>query len=97
MLYWINSNLAQECLSFLYGGIVRPSKKIAWAAGGPRPATDYQANLQSDIAPLATSREIFAYGHAVAAAIPRLPHALRPSTVRHLLSVLHAGLTRAAP
>lgn len=97
MRCWIFSNLEQEFLSFLYGGLMRPSKKMAGAAGGPRPATDHQKNLHRDFASLATSREIFAYGQAVAAALPGLPRSLRQSMVRHLLSVWHAGLTIAAP
>lgn len=96
MLLRTFQTLEQEFHSFLYGGLMRPSK-MAGAAGGPRPATDHQKNLHRDFASLATSREIFAYGHAVAAALPGLPRSLRQSMVQHLLSVWHAGLTMAAP
>ena len=95
MLLRIFSTWEQEFLSFLYGGLMRAQKRNAWAAGGPRQAKDHRKNERRHSMPLATSAELFSYAHAVAAAIPTLPKYLRPSTVRHFLSVAHAALIMA--
>lgn len=70
--------------------LMRPKEKTR-AAGGPR-RVDHQRNLELDPTRLGTSRELFAYADAVAAAIPRLPGYLKASTVRHFLSVCVAAL-----
>lgn len=73
---------------------MRPKEKTR-AAGGPHRANHHRT-LGPNPTPLATSRELFAYAGAVAEAIPRLPDYLKPSTIRHLLSVCVAALQAGA-
>jgi hypothetical protein len=72
---------------------MRHTKGNAPAAGN-RQGRIGDAGDRTKYKPLGANIDLFAYADAVAAAIPGLPSYIRPSTIRHLLTVLHAALAQ---
>lgn len=73
---------------------MRHTKGNSLAAVVGRQGSSGGARCKAECIALGSRTDLFAYANAVAAAIPELPGYLRTSTIRYLLTVLHAALAQ---